>query len=41
MKLLKTELSGDATKASVDWGKRAVQAGLERILPYMKEFMGS
>ncbi len=32
---------GDATKASVDWGKRAVQAGLERILPYMKEFMGS
>ncbi len=30
---------GDATKASVEWGKKAVEAGLERILPYMKEFM--
>ena len=32
---------GDATKASVDWGKKAVETGLKRVLPYMKEFMES
>lgn len=30
---------GDATKASVDWGKKAVETALERVVPYMKEFM--
>ena len=30
---------GDATKASADWGKKAVETALERILPYMREFM--
>ena len=30
---------GDATKASVEWGEKAVNTGLERILPYLKEFM--
>ncbi len=30
---------GDATKASAEWGKKAVETALERILPYMKEFM--
>ncbi len=30
---------GDATKASAEWGEKAVKTGLERILPYLKEFM--
>lgn len=32
---------GDATKSSVDWGKKAVETALDRVLPYMKEFMES
>jgi len=30
---------GDATKASVEFGKRAVEVALERIVPFMREFM--
>ncbi len=32
---------GDATKASAEWGKKAVETGLQRLLPYMREFMSS
>lgn len=32
---------GDATKADPEWGKKAVEVGLTRLLPYIREFMKS